>query len=36
VIGAPLNARLLTADEQPERSPVAEAVDLFLAGYSSR
>lgn len=33
VIGAPLNARLLTADEAPDASPVSEAVDLFLARY---
>lgn len=36
VIGAPLNARLLTADDRYESSPVADAVDLFLAGYGVR
>lgn len=35
IVGAPLNAQLLTAGEQPEASPVTDAVDLFLAGYGA-
>lgn len=33
VIGAPLNAQLLSADTDRARSSVADAIDLFLAGY---
>lgn len=35
IIGAPLNAQLLTNGRQSETAPVTEAVDLFMSGYSA-
>jgi len=35
VIGAPLNAKLLTDEETAVSAPVDGAVDLFLAGYAA-